>query len=274
VCRFSVRSASRNCHVSPRGRWLRQSAMQASSSAKTSNACVSAPIASATRRNKSSNPELAVRHFAGRRSGFAVLNDPRLGRFCSAWTTCGGNGYLPPPVRFAPLLTAVSRHPRQLGCRQWTWRWRCFVAGGAGEAPQHALCCPSGWRWRPSVGSPSSRPAHEHLRQRFSRCVFPAGPTPFAYLLRNERAYKTRTSARQPAGLRQRAGSNREFTIAGGSCPHLPSRGLRSRPRITLVKRGSWVESDRRLHSHSPVERSLRTHNPTVAGSNLAPLLL
>jgi hypothetical protein len=150
VCRFRVRSASRNCHVSPRGRSLRQSAKQASSSAKPSKVCLSAPIASATRRNKSSNPELAARHFAGRRSGFAVLND--LGE-------------------------------RSRACGE--------------DAP--------------------------------------------AYLLRNERAYKTRTSARQPAGLRQRARSNREFTIAGVSCPHLPSRALRSRPQITLVKRGSRV---------------------------------
>jgi hypothetical protein len=62
-----------------------------------------------------------------------------------------------------------------------------------------------------------------------------------AHLPRNERAYKTRTSARQPAGLGHPARSNREFRTAGVSCPQPPSRTLRSRPRIILVKRGSRV---------------------------------
>jgi hypothetical protein len=150
VCLFRVRSASRNCHVSPRGRWLRVSAMQASSSAKTSKACLSAPIASATRRNKSSNPELAALHFAGGRSGFAVSNDPQLRPLLLRldhvrWERATSLD----PCDSRPSSKRSRRQRLELRCKPVDVAVAVFLSlVGAGEVPQHALCCPTRWPWR------------------------------------------------------------------------------------------------------------------------------
>jgi hypothetical protein len=57
----------------------------------------------------------------------------------------------------------------------------------------------------------------------------------------HSRAYKTRTSARQPAGLGHPPRARRTDRLAGLSWPLAPSGTLRFRPQITLVKRGSRV---------------------------------
>ena len=57
----------------------------------------------------------------------------------------------------------------------------------------------------------------------------------------HSRAYKKRTSARQLAGSGYPARASQTGRIAGLSSPPAPSGILRSRPQITLVKRGSWL---------------------------------
>ena len=85
----------------------------------------------------------------------------------------------------------------------------------------------------PKPGSPVEKAgaAAQRLGVKVQQQVSPAA----------ERAYKTRTSARQLTGSRYPSRARQTGRIAGLSNGPAPSGILRSRPQITLVKRGSWV---------------------------------